>query len=251
MPLLPERGKHPHLLVAGAWTERVRQPKRIPFVFMQWLGPAATTLYVGTSGFSYPTWKPDFYPAGTAQRDFLRFYAERFNSVELNTTGYRLPAEEQFRRWAEETPDGFRFAVKMPHPSRAGVFTERVRALGEKLGPVRIVVLQAYDDAFLARLLDSLDPALEWALDFRHESWARAKTGRVAVVNALDGDASFRYLRLREPPYNEAALVKWAARLQPLLEQGICVYAYFKHEDEPLAPRYASRLLELLSGRGG
>ncbi len=206
-----------------------------------------TGAYIGTSGFSYPTWKPDFYPAGTAQRDFLRFYAERFNSVELNTTGYRLPAEEQFRRWAEETPDGFRFAVKMPHPRRAGVFTDRVRALGEKLGPVRIVVLQAYDDAFLARLLDSFDPALEWALDFRHESWARAKTGRVAVVNALDGDASFRYLRLREPPYDEAALEEWAGRLRPLLADGRRVFAYFKHEDEPLAPRYARQLIELLA----
>jgi uncharacterized protein YecE (DUF72 family) len=211
------------------------------------VGRAATTLYIGTSGFSYPTWKPDFYPAGTAQGDFLRFYAERFNSVELNTTGYRLPAEEQFRRWAEETPDGFRFAVKMPHPSRAGAFTERVRALGDKLGPVRIVVVQLYDDAFLARLLDSLDPALEWALDFRHKSWAHAKTGRVAVVNALDGDASFRYLRLRDPPYDEAALRGWAQRLRPLLDEGIRVFAYFKHEDEPLAPRYASRLIRLLS----
>jgi uncharacterized protein YecE (DUF72 family) len=206
-----------------------------------------TGAYIGTSGFSYPTWKPDFYPAGTAQGDFLRFYAERFNSVELNTTGYRLPAEEQFRRWAEETPDGFRFAVKMPHPSRAGAFTERVRALGDKLGPVRIVVVQLYDDAFLARLLDSLDPALEWALDFRHKSWAHAKTGRVAVVNALDGDASFRYLRLRDPPYDEAALRGWAQRLRPLLDEGIRVFAYFKHEDEPLAPRYASRLIRLLS----
>jgi uncharacterized protein YecE (DUF72 family) len=208
-------------------------------------------LYVGTSGFSYPTWKPDFYPAGTAQRDFLRFYAERFNSVELNTTGYRLPEEEQFRRWAGETPDGFRFSIKMPHPSRAGAFTERVRALGERLGPVRIVVQQAYDDAFLTRLLDSLDPALEWALDFRHDSWARAKTGRITVVNALEGDASFRYLRLREPPYDDAALAEWAGKLRPLLDSGTRLYVYFKHEDEPLAPQYASRLLEILSGRGG
>jgi uncharacterized protein YecE (DUF72 family) len=213
--------------------------------------PVATTLYVGTSGFSYPTWKPEFYPAGMAQRDFLRFYAERFNSVELNTTGYRLPEEEQFRRWAAETPDGFQFSIKMPHPSRAGAFTERVRALGDRLGPVRIVVQQAYDEALLKRLLDSLDPALEWALDFRHGSWAGARTGRMAVVNALDGDASFRYLRLREPAYDEAALAGWAERLRPLLDGGTRVYAYFKHEDQPLAPRYASRLLELLSGRGG
>ena len=203
-------------------------------------------LYVGSSGFSYPTWKPGFYPAGTPQREFLRFYAERLTSVELNTTGYRLPAKEQFVRWAEETPAGFRFAVKMPHPNRLGAFTDRVRALGEKLGPVRIVVQQAHDDAFLASLLESLDPALEWAFDFRHESWAGADTGRVAVVGALDGSAPFRYVRLREPPYSEAALREWADRLRPVLAEGVAVYAYFKHEDEPTAPAYARRLLELV-----
>lgn len=208
----------------------------------------AGALFVGTSGFSYPTWKPGFYPAGTPQREFLRSYAERLTSVELNTTGYRLPAEEHFLRWGEETPDGFRFAVKMPHPNRLGAFTARVRALGEKLGPVRIVVQQAYDDALLARLLESLDPTLRWAFDFRHESWAGAETGRAAVVNALDGAAPFRYVRLREPPYDEAALAAWAERLRPLLAAGVEVYAYFKHEDEPTAPRYAARLIELLSG---
>jgi uncharacterized protein YecE (DUF72 family) len=208
--------------------------------------PSVAGAHVGSSGFSYPTWKPDFYPAGTPQREFLRFYAERLNSVELNTTGYRLPEEEQFRRWAEETPDGFRFAVKMPHPNRLRAFTERARILGEKLGPVRIVVQQARDDVFLARLLDSLDPALQWALDLRHESWAGAKTGRAVVVNALDGDAPFRYLRLREPPYDEPELREWANRVRPLLVDGIEVYAYFKHEDEPTAPVFAARLLELL-----
>jgi len=206
-----------------------------------------STLYLGTSGFSYPTWKPGFYPAGTPQRDFLRAYSQQFNSVELNTTGYRLPDEERFRHWAEETPAGFRFAVKMPHPNRLGVFTERCRALGEKLGPVRIVVQQARDDAFLARLLEALDPALRWAFDFRHESWAGTKTGHAAVIDSLDGEASFRYLRFREPPYDEASLRGLAERLHPLLADGIEVYAYFKHEDEPTAPGYARRLLELLA----
>jgi uncharacterized protein YecE (DUF72 family) len=203
--------------------------------------------YVGTSGFSYPTWKPGFYPPGTKQGDFLRFYSERFNSVELNTTGYRLPEEERFRHWAEETPADFRFAVKMPHPNRLAAFTERVQALGERLGPVRIMVQQARDDAFLARLLTALDPALEWAFDFRHESWAGAETGPAAVVDALDGEASFRYVRLRDPPYSEKQLREWAERFAPLLAEGKQLYVYFKHEDEPLAPRYAVRLIELLS----
>jgi uncharacterized protein YecE (DUF72 family) len=203
-------------------------------------------LYVGSSGFSYASWKPDFYPAGTKANEFLRSYAERLNTVELNTTGYRLPEEAQFRNWAEQTPDGFRFAVKMPHPNRLVPFTERVRSLGERLGPVRIVIQQARNDEFLARLLDALDPELNWALDFRHDSWAGADTGPAIAINALDGDAPFRYLRLREPPYDEARLVAWADRIRPLLAAGVDVYAYFQHEDEPTAPYYALRMIELL-----
>jgi uncharacterized protein YecE (DUF72 family) len=205
-----------------------------------------STLYAGSSGFSYPTWKPGFYAAGTPQREFLRSYAERLPTVELNTTAYRLPDEERFREWANATPHGFRFAVKMPHPNRVAIFSERVRALGEKLGPVRIVIQQVRDDAFLGRLLDSLDPTLLWALDFRHDSWAGAPTGHAVAVGALEGDAPFRYVRLREPPYDEAALAVWADRLRPVLASGVDVYAYFKHEDEPTAPAYATRLLELL-----
>lgn len=202
-------------------------------------------LYAGSSGFSYPSWKPDFYPVGTKPGDFLHYYAERLSTVELNTTGYRLPDEAQFRRWAEETPDSFRFAVKMPHPNRLAAFTERVRALGERLGPVRVVIQQARDEEFLARLLGSLDPELRWALDFRHDSWAGVDTGGAVAVDALGGDAPFRYLRLREPPYDEASLATWAERLRPVLAHGIDVYAYFKHEDAPTAPAYAERLLAL------
>ncbi len=202
-------------------------------------------LYVGSSGYSYASWKPGFYPPGTKGSDFLRTYAERLPTVELNTTGYRLPDEQQFRRWAEETPDGFRFAVKMPHPNRLAAFTERARILGERLGPIRIMIQQKRDDEFLARLLGSLDPEISWALDFRHDSWAGVDTGAAIAVNALEGDASFRYLRLREPPYDEAALAEWAARIRPIVDSGIDVFLYFKHEAEPTAPLYAKRLLEL------
>jgi uncharacterized protein YecE (DUF72 family) len=204
-------------------------------------------VHVGTSGFSYPTWKPGFYPAGTPQGAFLQFYAERFDTVELNTTGYRLPDEDRFRHWAEQVPEGFRFAVKMPHPNRLAAFTERVRVLGDKLGPVRIVVQQARDDDFLSQLLESLDPSLRWAFDFRHESWAGAETGLAAVVDSLDGAASFRYVRLREPPYDEAALRGWADRLRPQIAEGVELFVYFRHEDEPTAPAYAQRLVQLLA----
>ena len=203
------------------------------------------TLYAGSSGFSYASWKPDFYPPGTKAGEFLRTYAELLPTVELNTTGYRLPEEAQFRRWAEETPDGFRFAVKMPHPNGLAPFTERARLLGDRLGPIRIMIQQRRDDEFLARLLDSMDPELSWALDFRHDSWAGVETGAAIAVNSLEGDAPFRYLRLREPPYDEGALADWAARIRPVVAAGIDVFVYFKHEDEPTAPQYAKRLLEL------
>src|SRR2546425_12792341 len=71
-------------------------------------------VHIGTSGWSYPSWRPGFYPAGTDPKEFLSFYSARFDTVELNTTGYRLPAEEQFVRCSWQTPPGFPFAVKLP-----------------------------------------------------------------------------------------------------------------------------------------
>src|SRR5207248_10487347 len=101
--------------------------------------PSLAGVHVGTSGWSYPSWKPDFYPAGTDSKEFLSFYAQRFSTVELNTTGYRLPAEEQFQRWAEQTLPGFRFAPKLAgnRPRIVAEFADRVRLLGDRLGPVR------------------------------------------------------------------------------------------------------------------
>src|SRR5438552_3559036 len=123
---------------------------------------------VGTSGWSYPSWRPAFYPAGTKPEEFLRLYAQRFDTVELNTTGYRLPSEDQFQRWADAVPDGFRFAVKMPifRLDRVTTFVERVRALGDRLGPIRATVASARDDGMLSFVLGSIDPGVELAFDF-------------------------------------------------------------------------------------
>jgi len=209
--------------------------------------PASVTgAYVGTSGFSYPSWRGGFYPADADPKTFLSFYAERFDTVELNTTGYRLPAEEQFARWASQTPDGFRFAVKMPvtRLDRVGTFVERVSLLGDRLGPLRVIVQSKRDDGLLTFMQRSLPPELEVAYDFRHESWAGAEVP--VHVNSFEGETSFRYFRLREPPYDDESLRAWAARFRPLLEDGTRIYCYFKHEDEPTAPQYAQRLLELL-----
>ena len=213
--------------------------------------------YVGTSGFSYASWRPGFYPAGTPERDFLAHYATRLPSVEINSTFYNLPSEATVERWAETTPPEFRFAVKMNRRISLGgrlellpAFEQRVRRLGDRLGPTRISLDRPRDDGFLGLLLDSLDPELPYALDLRHPTWAGAEEHvaerGVAVIDDLELPSPYRYVRLREPPYSDHELASEATRLQPVLERGEALYAYLRHEDEPTAPAYAARLLDLL-----
>jgi uncharacterized protein YecE (DUF72 family) len=209
------------------------------------------TLYAGASGFSYAGWKPGWYPADAKPEEFLAFYAARLPSVELNTTGYRLPGEAQFERWAGQTPPGFQFAVKMPPRRLDGLptFEERVRRLGDRLGAIRVVLERPRDDGWLTLFLGSRDPSLRYALDLRDPTWdgVEERLGEEGVVRVDDVTApsAFRYLRFRDPPYDEAALATFAAQARALLDRGEDVYAYFRHEDEPTAPRYAERLLEL------
>jgi uncharacterized protein YecE (DUF72 family) len=216
------------------------------------ISASVTGLYVGTSGWSYPSWKPGFYPPEAKPAEFLAYYAERLPSVELNTTGYRLPAEQQFERWAAATPPGFRFAPKLNayRLSEVGTFEERARLLGDRLGPIRVLVGSARDEGFLQLLLGSIEPELRIAFDFRHDSWAGARTAlpdNAVRVNELEAAAPFRYLRLRDPPYDDDELRAWADRIRPLLQDSVDVYCYFRHEDEPSAPRYAEQLLRLVS----
>jgi uncharacterized protein YecE (DUF72 family) len=207
--------------------------------------------FVGTSGWSYPSWRPGFYPAEVKPPDFLRYYAERFSTVELNTTGYRLPSEAQFERWGDQVPNGFRFAVKFQayRAEQVATFEERVRRLGDRLGPIRVVLQSARDEGMLTLLLGSLDPALQLAFDLRHPSWdgiepLLAAAGAVRV-DSLEPEAPFHYLRLREPPYDDQALAGWAERIRGLTAPA---FVYLRHEDEPTAPAYATRLRELVGG---
>jgi uncharacterized protein YecE (DUF72 family) len=206
-------------------------------------------VHVGTSGWSYPSWKPGFYPAGTDSKEFLSYYAQRFSTVELNTTGYRLPAEEQFRRWADATPPAFRFAPKLAgnRPNMVAEFGARARLLGDRLGPVRVQLKSARDEGMLELILGSLDPEMHVAFDLEHPSWEgiepRLASAGAVRVNDLEHGAPFRYVRFREPPYTDDDLKRWAERLREVDEP---LFAYFRHEDEPTAPAYAERLLELL-----
>jgi uncharacterized protein YecE (DUF72 family) len=136
-------------------------------------------------------------------------------------------------------PDGFEFAVKfsLTRLDRVGTFLERVLALGDRLGPVRVVYEGPRDDGTLSFVLGSVPDEVRLAWDLRDESWA----GVDGVVRVNDpGAEPFRYLRLREPPYTDEDLGEIAAAIRDP------AYVYVRHEDEPTAPAIAERLRRLL-----
>ncbi|HKU58279.1 MAG TPA: DUF72 domain-containing protein [Gaiellaceae bacterium] len=171
--------------------------------------------------------------------EFLAFYAQHFDTVELNSTGYRLPSADQFRRWADAVPGGFEFAPKfsLTRLDRVGTFVERVMAMGDRLGPIRIVYEGPRDDGTLSYVSGSLPEDVRVAWDFRHESW----DGVEGVLRVSDATAEpFRYLRLREPPYTDDELREIAATIRAP------AYVYVRHEDAPTAPAIAERLRSFL-----
>jgi uncharacterized protein YecE (DUF72 family) len=203
-------------------------------------------LHVGTSGFSYPEWRGGFYPAGAKPADFLRLYAERLTSVEVNSTFYNLPSQTAVETWRDQVPDGFRFAPKLSRRivqfgrvDAIDEFTARLGLLGDRLGPILVQPHpdRPRDDGFLTLLLGSLDPSLQYAFELRHESWTGVEPlldeHGIAVVGSLEGAAPFRYLRLRDTPYDDDALRAEADRLRPLLADGIELYVYVNRGDNP------------------
>src|SRR5208283_2099523 len=143
------------------------------------------TLYAGTSGFAYPAWKPGFYPAKLPAKQFLRHYAERLNSVEINYTFRRLPSASTLQSWAEATPPGFVFAVKanmrITHILRlknaeqaTELFLKMIDPLrtARRLGPILFQLPPALkcDVALLDGYLDLLPADLRYAFEFRHAS---------------------------------------------------------------------------------
>jgi uncharacterized protein YecE (DUF72 family) len=194
---------------------------------------------VGTSGWSYAGWRPGFYPDGMKPEEFLGFYATRFDTVELNSTGYRLPSADQFRRWGAAVPDGFEFAPKfsLTRLDRVATYLERVTAPRDRLGPIRVVYEGPRDDGTLSYVVGSVPEEIRLAWDFRDPSWE----GYEGVVRVNDPNAEpFRYLRFREPPYTHDDLRAAAEGIRDP------AYVYFRHEDEPTAPAYADRLKSFL-----
>jgi uncharacterized protein YecE (DUF72 family) len=228
-------------------------------------------LYVGTSGYSYKEWKGTFYPEDLPEKQMLKFYGERFRSVEINNTFYRMPKASVLEAWAAEVPPEFKFVLKAPqritHNQRLNDAADSVSyllkvagALKERLGPL-LFQLPPYLkkdvprlDAFLALLPANPRTAFE----FRHQSWfddevfnlLRNRNAALCIAEA-EGDlevpfvstADWGYLRLRRPDYGDAELKERVDRVQQQGWQD--TFIFFKHEDEGKGPQMAKRFLEL------
>jgi uncharacterized protein YecE (DUF72 family) len=230
-------------------------------------------VWIGTSGYNYPEWRGGFYPDRLPPAKMLPAYAERFRTVEINSTFYRMPNARTVAGWDRDTPAGFRFALKAPrritHDARLKdvdeplrYFLDVGRGLGPKLGPVlfQLPPFFARDGGRLGDLLALLPPGIRAAFEFRHASWfdeevyALLRTRNAALVVAdtdkgttpLVGTADFGYLRLRDEGYAEEDLRRWADTVRRLGAGWREAFVYFKHEESGAGPALAARLAALL-----
>jgi uncharacterized protein YecE (DUF72 family) len=228
-------------------------------------------LYAGTSGWAYPSWKPDFYPVKLASAKFLGYYATRLNTVEVNYTFRRFPTEKLLRGWIEQAPANFKFAVKahqkITHISRlrdvaefTSDFLKSLQPLDAegKLGPVlfQLPPFLKCDLPLLKDFLAGLPRNVRAAFEFRHASWfsegvydllrqsnaamCQAESEKLETPDTRT--AGFAYLRLRKETYSEKERKEIASKTGDLLERGD-VFVYFKHEDTPEGALYAESLL--------
>jgi uncharacterized protein YecE (DUF72 family) len=254
-------------------------------------GDRAHALRIGCSGWNYAHWRNGvFYPPRCAARNWLSFYARHFDTVEVNTTFYRLPRETAVARWLDETPPGFSFAVKVSryvtHVKRLldveqhlPLLYERIRPLlrSPKLGPLlwQLPPTFGLDLDRLARALEHTHDGHRHAFEFRHPSWFREETMTllrehgVALVIADRPEvndfqlheltAGFTYVRFhagtrgRDGNYSQSELDEWAGRLARFAAEAD-VYAYFNNDWEGFAVENArsllARLAALRSGHG-
>lgn len=225
------------------------------------------TLFVGTSGWAYKEWKPDFYPQDLPQSRFLEHYGSALTACEINATFYRLQSPETFGKWAANTPESFRFSTKahrrLTHARTIApddetrpffdAFLTSVRTLGPRLGVVlfQFPPYRRRDDSQLAALLRSLPEGTRYAFEFRHESWDDgeileriAASGGTVCISNTDGSVPaslppgpIGYVRLRTERYTEENRARWRDLL--LKESaGRDVYAFSKHEGIPAVDAY-------------
>lgn len=229
-------------------------------------------LFAGSSGFAYPSWKPDFYPAKLPAKDFLAHYASRLNCVEVNYTFRRLPSRSVLENWVNCTPEGFTFALKAPmrltHILKlkdaaefTDIFLKVVDPLrsARRIGPILFQLAPSFklDLERLADYLTLLPPDFRFAFEFRHDSWLTepvygllrshnvslcvAESEKFEVPEVLTAD--FVYYRLRKSEYSDEQRGQIAERAKALLATGRDLYLFFKHEDDPHGALYAEDLL--------
>ena len=230
-------------------------------------------LYAGTSGWAYPSWKPDFYPAKLAQAKFLQYYSTQLNAVEVNFTFRQLLKETTAQKWIEATPAGFRLSIKahqvITHVKRlkgteefVPRFLSTIEAIAraEKLGPLlfQLPPNMKADAARFKEFLAILPRAVPSAFEFRHVSWFAdeifdlLKSGNRALCVAETEErttpdvvtADFCYYRYRKPSYAPEERHAMIDRIGEHLGQGRNVFAYFKHEETPEGAMYAVELLK-------
>ena len=235
-------------------------------------------LFAGTSGFSYPAWKPDFYPKDLPAKRFLEYYATRLNSVEANYTFRRLAPAKVLEGWVNATPEGFAFACKahqnLTHilkMKEAESFTELFLKSLEPLRAARRLgpVLFQFPPTFKCDLerfdgwLPLLPSDIRFAFEFRHASWLTdavyerlakrnlalclAESDKLEVPPVFTAD--FGYFRLRKGDYPEEARREIAARVRALLDGERDAYVYFKHEEDPHGAIWAEELVKLTETR--
>ena len=229
-------------------------------------------LFAGTSGFAYASWKPDFYPAKLAAKEFLRYYAGRLNSTEVNYTFRQLPKLDTLKNWVDATPAEFVFSLKahmrLTHimklkgaESFLEVFFRAIDPLrsARRLGPILYQLPPAFkcDVAVLTDFLALLPADIRHAFEFRHASWLNdevysalekhgaalclAESEKLVVPHVIT--APFVYARLRKPDYSEEDRLDIARRAAEILSGGRDLFVYFKHEESPQGAIYAEELL--------
>jgi uncharacterized protein YecE (DUF72 family) len=238
---------------------------------------------IGCSGWNYRSWRGDFYPKGLGPSRWLGEYARHFDTVEVNSTFYRLASRSAVERWAADTPDDFCFAVKasryLTHVKRLGEIGKGIERFHDpiqpleragKLGPVlwQLPATFKRDDERLARTLALLPPGRR-CFEFRDASWftehvyALLREHDVALVIGDRRDhsqphvftADWTYVRFhyghrgRRGNYSKTELEEWAQRIASWRDDGRDVYAYFNNDWEIFAPRNAKTLKRLLEKR--
>lgn len=230
-------------------------------------------IYIGTSGYNYPEWKGSFYPADLPAAKMLPYYAERFGTVEINYTFYRMPNAKLVDGWAKQTPDPFRLTLKAPrritHDRKLKETGDLVRGfcdvaatLGPRLGALLFQLPPTFkcDLAVFDDFLQTLPPKLTAAFEFRHASWLqddvyerlRQRNLALCIADAADRStpivetADYGYLRLRDEGYEAADIQRWADELRARASTWKETFVYFKHEDEGKGALFAQQLTDAL-----